>query len=253
MEPRGKKEKQETTLMFPDVLDEYSEDPSQAFFELANASFIGYRLADDRMLKIKQDPEHACGNHTGGIVWETSFLLLDYLRRSDENLGRMIEVGAGCGLLGLALSERCNKVVLTEAPEVLSNLQANLDLNKESVKETTRAACLDWTDFETTAEEASIGRHEWDTILGTDVIFSPSLVQPLLDTLLFLSHETTTIYICVQVRCPTSHALFQKTADFTIEEIPLEGWAKTLECHLWKLTRRRAPVAAPPVEETPPS
>jgi hypothetical protein len=100
-------------------------EPSEAFFELANAKQVGFRTVckkydvkcsednstvsskdidnqdDDevtREIVIQQD--NSCKTHTGGIVWETSFLLACFLQEKYSNqqsrpLGKVLEVGAG--------------------------------------------------------------------------------------------------------------------------------------------------------------
>jgi methylase of polypeptide subunit release factors len=133
--------------VFQDVMQQLSEnsnekDVSLAFFELANAPTIAYRLPSKQQIVLQQDVT-ACGEHTGGIVWETSFLLLDYLlqlkstsKEQYQSLGRTLEVGAGCGLLGqvLAAANCSSEMIVTETEQVLVNLQANLDRNNTTAK-----------------------------------------------------------------------------------------------------------------------
>jgi len=240
-------------LILQDVLDQYikeeDQDVSLAFFELANAPEIGYRLPDsDSIICIRQDVS-ACGKHTGGIVWETSYLLLNYLVEAKQTLGKILEVGAGCGLLGLVLAALGDNVVMTETREVLVNLQSNLERNRSLLARANavRSCYLDWTKYEEDAVANHLESHSFDTILGTDVIFSPALVEPLLYTLQYMSHSKTTIYLCVQVRCATSHQMFLDKAasyNFAIQEItdhlddmPSVKWSQDLECHLFRLQR----------------
>jgi hypothetical protein len=267
-----------------DEEEEESSDVSLAFFELANAPAIGYRLpplvsetkddddddkdaADsERMIVLHQDVT-ACGEHTGGIVWETSFLLLEYLlhqypRSSTEgarSLGRTLEVGAGCGLLGqvLAAANRTCDMIVTETAQVLVNLQANLERNRtvlqlqsttctttgRSSSSSIRACCLDWEHYERDAAANNLTPHSFDTILGTDVLFATRFVEPLLLTMQYLSlstentdTDTTTststntfvMYLCVQVRCAASHRLFLDKAPsygFHVHDISEECFA----------------------------
>ena len=101
-------------------------DVSSVFFELANATSVSYRLQEDDSnnnntaatknasnydaIVIRQDV--SAETHTGGIVWETSYLLLNYLLSSNNWLIRnqtaaaatcttsttttILELGAGC-------------------------------------------------------------------------------------------------------------------------------------------------------------
>lgn len=238
---------------------------SLAFFDLANVPFVGYRL-DPKWLRkkicpaavsivVKQDAG-ACGQHTGGIVWETSFLLINFLLSHQSCIGRTLEVGAGCGLLGqvLASSGWTRKVVLTESAQAMDNLLQNIERNKPALQKKDRERLavgrpLDWEHPERDAELNSkdLQPHSFDTILGTDVVFAPSLVEPLLSTLWLMSHDTTVVYLCLQVRCPDSHQLlFAKAANhqWTIEDISKElasipecAWGLHMECRLLRFTR----------------
>ena len=305
-------------LIFQDELEknEHSEDPSLVFFELANADTVGYRLpsfffsasssTNQSVSRRKQDDERKnslidstltkksipsdvlvqvrqnskAQTHTGGVVWETSYLLLGYLlhqrrrrRRRNHCLGKVVEVGAGCGLLGIALAVAgCAKeVIATEVDIVMPLLQENVKRNQSLLRQSQnnnnddnnntslRACPLDWTRFRKDAEAAGLAPHSVDTILGTDVVFSPSLVEPLWETLQYLSHAKTIVYLCVQIRCAASHELLLAKASvygFVMEQIlknddesdsnddddnnnnsPLPSWATDLECFLFRITR----------------
>lgn len=263
-----------TRLVFPDALeqrdrsaveggDEDANRISNVFFELANAEEISYRVRNNKKvgdLLVFQQDMSVCEKHTGGIIWETSYLLLEYLLERNatkhESLGRTLELGAGVGFLGQCLAaERCCKpiVLLTETAEVLVNLKANLALSQSmfaSADVCQVAACaLDWTSYEQDVDksEGALETGAFDTLLGTDVIFASHLVEPLLQTAAFLSHSKSVWYLCVQIRCAAAHKLFLDTApdhgfevvDATQEAFASErcAWGKTLDCFLYRITR----------------
>ena len=245
-------------LVFQDLLQSSGDDVSSVFFELANSSRVAYRLEssdessighspDSVRLVIQQDVS-ACLQHTGGIVWETCYLLLTYLIKSKQTLGNVLEVGAGCGLLGQGLVIVSKNVILTECLEAFDNLQNNLQRNKhvlECIAPNVSINCcvLDWLDRDTAASVFL----PFDTIVGTDVLFSPKLVCPLLQTLQRFSHSNTRIYLCVQIRCPTSHSLFLEKAgsyDLTVSDVTETvlqtnecQWGRDMECLVLLLTR----------------
>ena len=112
------------------------ERSAEAFYELANAPVVGFKIESSKRgkeIRIHQDSE--CQTHTGGIVWETSYLLACYLEAKHKNkknsLGKVLEVGSGCGMLGLILSasKLAKNVVMTETTEVLPNLEENVSFN----------------------------------------------------------------------------------------------------------------------------
>lgn len=306
-------------LCFQDIWDEYCSnqasvghngyesgddaDVSNVFFELANAPSVCYRLQKEPRapapnsgsITIQQDVSGAAETHTGGIVWETSYLLLNYLLASKEWLGTstplagsvskktksrtILEIGAGCGMLGLSLhkafelgiiggDERIelssSRVILTETNEVMENLQRNLEQNYPCLSPNNGDDCesnkkavhhvsvdeLDWTRYEHDCSKAGIDAHSIDCIVGTDVVFSTRFVLPMLETMQFLSHSQTVIFLCLQERCKDSHQLLLKEAiryGFLVDDIsatvytdkelaPTCSFGRALECKLLKFT-----------------
>lgn len=288
-------------------------DAAAVFFELANAELIGYRVAnnssstneDDEMVIIKQHSD--AKSHTGGIIWETSYLLANFLSSKfgsnidrnkvygerDYPLGKTLEIGAGCGMLGLivAANKLASRVVMTEAAEVMDILTENVDQNVAKSQATNNASdcdddgsssssikgihgtnhkpscpkecvsvrrlrwdCLEEDVLAVTdtclAQENDLKPNSFDTIIGTDVVFSPSLVCPLLETIKLMartkdaqSTKATRIYLCLQIRCADSHSLLFSEAhkygleviDVTEELVSFCPWAEELECLLLKI------------------
>jgi predicted nicotinamide N-methyase len=302
---------------------------ANCFFELANATHVSYRIDDNLLhyptnnnkkdnkkdnknrkkeedwavLKIRQDHHAACGQHTGGIVWETSYLLLNYLRQRrrwqrrresppcchgspstdektrdnaedphapDGDIQTVLEVGAGCGLLGIGIyhSKLAKRVILTETDSVLSNLTYNVQQNnhihnknkinhtnnnntsqthlKAATNESMIRVCeLDWTRYKEDCGASTIEPHSIDLIVGTDVVFSTRFVRPLLETLRYLAHSHTQILLCLQERCPDSHRLLLESAreygltvrDISeqVTDVPSCEWGKELECCILEL------------------
>lgn len=276
-------------------------DAASVFFELANAELIGYRVAnnssstqkDDAMVIIKQHSDAKA--HTGGIIWETSYMLANFLSskfgsNTDRNkvdgerdypLGKTLEIGAGCGMLGLILAttKLATRVVMTEAAEVMDILTENVDQNvaepeatsnerkrihgtnymPSCPKECVSVRRLRWDCLEedvlavtdtSLAQENDLKPNSFDTIVGTDVVFSPSLVCPLLETIKLMAHKkdaqstkATRIYLCLQIRCADSHSLLFSEAhkygleviDVTEELTTFCPWAEELECLLLKI------------------
>jgi Lysine methyltransferase len=184
----------------------------------------------------------------------------------------------------------CEYVIVTETDEALNNLTANVDRNKHLFVDH-RVDCddlpvlllhvstLDWLhpvrDWRRTLEkkdwywqkEAAVKSslaakqptnrlpppHSMDTLVGTDVIFAPALVRPLLQTLHHVTHKQSVIYLCVQVRCAKSHELFLQMAvqdefQFELQDISADlyatlpvscGCGADLECHILRMTKRK--------------
>lgn len=80
--------------------------------------------------------------------WHTLRDRLPFVFGKDAN-ATILELGAGTGLVGIAAATvlRAN-VLLTDLPEIVSNLDRNIASNKETIesrKGSARAAILDWT------------------------------------------------------------------------------------------------------------
>eukprot|EP00592_Proboscia_alata_P013177 CAMPEP_0194388432 /NCGR_PEP_ID=MMETSP0174-20130528/98599_1 /TAXON_ID=216777 /ORGANISM="Proboscia alata, Strain PI-D3" /LENGTH=343 /DNA_ID=CAMNT_0039179711 /DNA_START=25 /DNA_END=1056 /DNA_ORIENTATION=+ len=281
-----------------------SNSASNAFFEMANSKFVGYMVSGrdhcgTKRKKTKQKvivKQHcAVSTHTGGIVWETSYLLAKYLEstltikskspilQDDVNTGdelhknyplnRTLEIGSGCGLLGITLAALglSRNVVLTEHTDVMpilvDNIKRNIQLGTVSPSQVT-AQQLRWECSNEDIASSSVSSNKggnnnassatknketsrclckgsFDTIVGTDVLFTPSLVKPLIATLRKLSHSQTQILLCLQERCVDSYQLFIKNSKkyFSLEDLSGQfssvegcGFGVELECILLRLT-----------------
>ena len=136
------------------------------------------------------------------------------------------------------------KTTLEENQQQLSLVTIHDDHDKVPIT----VCALDWVHCERDIQ-VSLSRNNkdssFDTIVSTDVLFAPQLVEPLLDTASRLwKNETTVWYLCVQIRCAKSHQLF-------LDRCPhygfhLDDWSsrlnvmgQSMECCLFRITRRR--------------
>ncbi|KAG7365403.1 lysine methyltransferase [Nitzschia inconspicua] len=304
------------------IADDEIDVSSDVFFQLANAPLVSYRLPSTLIgakknedardseiplhrpneIVIVQDVEGAAQKHTGGIVWETAYLLLEYLlcqlksnvgidnseidngqpnvfsflqRKHSNRSTSIVEVGAGCGMLGLTLHRALElavnqnnlegnkpcRVILTETNEVMDNLRRNFHRNCPTEKDDNISPSydpsfppavsvfeLDWTSYQEHCQDAGMDAHSVDLILGTDVVFSTRFVEPLLQTMEYLCHENGMAILCLQERCPDSHALLLDKANkygFVIEDISERvfddysccRFGRDLDCKLLQFTR----------------
>lgn len=271
-------------LFFPDILedrlsartgldvptdDDVENDVADAFFELANSPLVGYRLGgnaidpSEAVRHVVVSQNNSVQEHTGGIVWETSYLLASYLlcrhQSTDDSssaflppLGKVLDIGSGCGMLGLvlAISRLAQSVVLSEAPEVMKDLTSNVERNaktNEDLAGAVSARRLDWTDLDADIKAAGddLRPHSFDTIVGTDVVFAKSLVAPLLGCLARMAHKKSRIYLCLQVRCEDAHAMLLRSAkrfglriedcSDELRKMPSCSWGIDLECKLLRI------------------
>ena len=90
-----------------------------------------------------------------------------------EPVLRILELGAGTGLAGLAaaaLFPKATHVRLTDLPEIIPNLQANLERNSTILAPScVTADVLDWSDLPSALEESK----KYDCILAADLLYGP--------------------------------------------------------------------------------
>jgi predicted nicotinamide N-methyase len=239
-------------VVFQTALRE-ADDATSQFFELANTDTVRYETRTGTVIDIRQDRNN--NTHTGGIIWETAFLLAMYLENHVLNTSKakrtaqplsVLEVGAGCGLLGLVIAHGGHQVVLTEHPDALGNLQRNVVANRGTLptKASATAAQLRWGVREDIDAVTSLGTGTFDMIVGTDVVYQAELVEPLLQTISAFSSSKSVVWLCLQERCAAAHkrlmellpVFFSSVREFLPSELPpgLE-FAEELECKIYRL------------------
>ena len=118
-------------------------------------------------------------SETGAVVWDGA-VLLARANALEPPAGRkrdVLEVGAGCGLAGIAwaVTEGCN-LTLTDRPHRLRALRENARRN--GVEAT--VAALDWT-------RAEFGAY--DVVLAADCVYDEALATPLVRTMSYAMRD----------------------------------------------------------------
>ncbi len=126
-------------------------------------------------------------DNLGLKTWTSSLLLAQRLAKCRGYIpgacSRVLELGAGTGLVGIAAACVWNtQVLLTDLPEILPNLEQNLAHNRELVARNrgqVQARALDW------ADETDVPGHEdekYMVILAADPIYSSEHPKLLVST-----------------------------------------------------------------------
>ena len=141
---------------------------------------------------------------------------------NDELPSRVLELGAGTGVLGLSycmrLSEKkANTVMLTDSPCALPLLRYNVEHNREKLPSTVTVECqaLDWTDKKAVSDE-----EKYNLILGSDLLYNTSkeILSDLADTIDQHLKVNGRILLSARWRKPESERLFFRlTSDRGIE------------------------------------
>ena len=186
-------------------------------------------------LFVRELPNTGLG--TAFTVWDGSIVLAKHLEHAyPGGLGgkRVLELGAGTGVVGLAASLLGADVLLTDLPVALDNLRAGVRLNARAAKGApVEAQALDW--FEPEKSEAawpdaarSVARGA-DLVVGADIVWVPELIAPLVRTLRFVADRRARgavpllVLIAHQTRSRSSDAaLFRelKAARFAAAALP---------------------------------
>jgi predicted nicotinamide N-methyase len=219
-----------------DAHDEPASAPAavaEGFFDLANADVVRYAVGGDDELVVEQD--QSLHDSCGGIVWESAFCLAQLLQRDGGKRvrgKRVVELGAGAGLLGMSAAKLgAENVVLTDHPSAMPLLRRNVARNfpnddernaTDGVFKPPNVSCLelDWQNeshLRSVLNVSDDGRGPFDVALAADVVFAKALVKPLLRCVAITlagsrDPRSATAYVCLQERCAEAFAEFKKSA-----------------------------------------
>ncbi|XP_070814948.1 EEF1A lysine methyltransferase 3-like [Chaetodon trifascialis] len=132
-------------------------------------------------------------------VWEAALHLCRHLgERSVELKGkRIIELGAGTGVVGILAARLGALVTLTDLPLALPQLQANVSANMPS---------SGWPATLPTILPLSWGEDhlnflsDWDLVLCADIIYLPETYPLLVETLAHLCKNGAVVYLSSKMR-----------------------------------------------------
>ena len=153
--------------------------------------------AEDAPISVTGDVEPA---YTASRVWPASAELA--LHVADVVRGkRVVELGAGAGLAGLACKVLgAARVVLTDLPENLPLLQRNAARNG---LDDVVVAPFDWLTPTTLGER-------FDVVLAADCVFWPELFEPLLNAIEAVAAPGAVVLIAVTHRLGRTDAFLEK-------------------------------------------
>jgi hypothetical protein len=172
---------------------------------------------------------------TGRIVWSTPECLRERIQRDvvdaegaaasqPERPLQVLELGSGCGLLGMGLAATgLVDVVLTDHPNAMEWLSSNIELNRDSVREHARVAPLEWgNDIHATQLETQL-TSPFDLIVGSDILYDHATHADLVETMRrFALPANAPIYLAYPKRSDEDPFLEVAREHFHIEVEPLD-------------------------------
>ncbi|OTB09158.1 hypothetical protein M426DRAFT_316452 [Hypoxylon sp. CI-4A] len=155
-------------------------------------------LLADEPLELREDLTSGCGGQT----WPAGMVLAKHVlryHREDFREARILELGAGGGLVGLAVARGCavdNPLYITDQLEMHSLMEHNIALNRLEGK--VKASILNWG--EPLPQE--VASFKPDVILAADCVYFEPAFPLLLATLSDLLNlcPSATIYFCFKKR-----------------------------------------------------
>ncbi|RMZ69467.1 hypothetical protein GMOD_00006282 [Pyrenophora seminiperda CCB06] len=166
-------------------------------------------------LKLEEDLKNGCG----GQLWPAGMVLSKYMlrqHRSDVAGKTIVELGAGGGLVGLAVAIGCNvdtTLHITDQEPMFSLMKRNIVLN--NLQDRVRACIYDWGE----PTPSDLPAHP-DIILAADCVYFEPAFPLLQHTLQDLISENTVCYFCFKRR-RRADLTFMKTARkmFDVNEV----------------------------------
>jgi hypothetical protein len=152
--------------------------------------------SEGRSARIRLHEPSLTSDNLGFKTWTSSVLLSGRLNSLQQYLPRshlrVLELGAGTGLVGIAAAcSWATNVTLTDLPEILPNLQRNLEDNYEVIRACggeARALALDWSD----AKNGPVNDDDrFSVVLSADPLYSPDHPQMLVDTVHLWMRQTS--------------------------------------------------------------
>lgn len=166
--------------------------------------------------------------NVGWTVWQSAFILGEWLLRKPPVASwqgvKVLELGAGTGVLGLVLAMAGADVTLTDLEHVTPLCRENVEANRDAL--CGRVEVKDYK-FGAPVAELSDGddaSSSWDLIVAADTLYWSEFHEDLLKSLQNLCGPSSHIYLGYRVRSGEELGFEAKAAakEFSIEATPSE-------------------------------
>lgn len=199
----------------------------------------------DRPLILHEDLKDGCG----GQLWPAGMTLAKYMLAYHDDLrGKSIlEIGAGGGLVGLAVARGCQmnfdqQILITDQLPMLPLMQKNISLNH--LDSNVKACVYDWGEpipNEVTDIVSTTSSSLPDIVLAADCVYFEPAFPLLLKTLSDIIGPHTTCYFCFKKRRKADMRFIRdmmKTFQVTEVEYDEREVDKKNNIHLYQLMRK---------------
>nr|XP_033806223.1 protein-lysine methyltransferase METTL21C isoform X1 [Geotrypetes seraphini] len=149
----------------------------------------------------------------GATVWPAATALCQYLEDNQKEFElrdrKVLEIGAGTGLVSIVASILGAYVTATDQPHILGNLRFNLSRNTQgrSIHQPDVRELVWGENLEQNFPQASCF---YDYILAADVVYHHAFLDQLLTTMKYLCHPGTVLLWANKFRFRTDVEFFEK-------------------------------------------
>jgi predicted nicotinamide N-methyase len=206
----------------------------------ANALDVSFTVAKNDVhmnVKVVQKPSHLGANKigVGACLWDGSLILSAYLLQQPQHQyigSRVVELGAGVGLVSIVMAKLGANVISTDIEKVLPLLQENVDANE--VMGTVDCQVLEWgADTDALKSAADLCYHQYpDYVLAADVTYvdnegiSPDTVE-FVKLCRALSNEKTKVLVSLERRSAEVREIFVEEISKHFRQIKLIDLSKS--------------------------
>ncbi|KAL7752684.1 hypothetical protein RI367_001686 [Sorochytrium milnesiophthora] len=210
--------------------------------------------------------------HHGTTIWPAGMCLAHYFARTPEQLlfrngrqhpraCRVLELGAGTGILALAIAQlastllqegdceaEANVAVMAtdqDVPEIMDNLRRNVAMNAASLASRVQVLvqAYNWgtTPLPTVVDDAQ--DHEWDYVLAADCVYTlPPLPHLMWSIARLAKTPRTTVLVAMERRDPLVCDEFVRLAraegfDTRLVRTKLDAAVTGADMEVWRLRR----------------
>ncbi|GCC35806.1 hypothetical protein chiPu_0014294 [Chiloscyllium punctatum] len=166
-------------------------------------------------------------------VWGPGIVLCRYFEseKIDFTGKKVLELGSGTGIVGILTVLLGGDVTMTDRPYVLKQIEYNILANiPVSSRHRSRIRALAW------GSDQNSFPTDFDIILGSDIVYSPSQFPNLIQTLLYFCKDKTVIFLCSDVKYR------EGSAEFHEELLPVQFHSQLIHtsgsCCIYKVTRK---------------
>ena len=171
---------------------------------------------------------------TGGVLWEAAIVLADYVASGDWQGQRVLELGAGTGLVAIALAMRGAEVCATDGnPRVLEGARSNVeDAMRRHGHGPVALELFDWNSPQDLAKIVALG--PWDVVLGSDLVYPGNAGKKCVDSNALAPPADETLISLLDALCGKNTQVILALKDRTGE---LERFSHTIARRQWSMQR----------------